>query len=438
LAASLGVVGFRTKLLAFVLSAWPAGIGGALYVYTQQFFVPSSASANLSIYVLAACVIGGFGTILGPVVGSLVVFGLNQFLGSLQQWQDIVFGVLLASFAILCPEGIVGLIDGSAGRPGRIPAALDVRRLFRDRQVAIDHGEQRPRRANRRPTEVALTSNKLSAELPTPDSTGNLELRGVVRSFGGVKAVDTVDLSLKRGTVHALIGSNGSGKTTILNLISGFYRVGGGEIELGSQRLDTRSAARVARLGVGRTFQAPKLITRQTLLQNVQAAAAMTVGGDDVSSVLRLPGGIRSARRARALALEAIAEVGLSDHANDPISRLPHGLRRLGEVGRSLAMNPGVLLLDEPAAGLTHSELERLHDVIRRAADRGVAVLLVEHNVPFVFRLADEVTVLHLGKVIAHGPPDEIRADAKVAQAFLGSQVELIDEVLEPIVTMEA
>jgi ABC-type branched-subunit amino acid transport system ATPase component/ABC-type branched-subunit amino acid transport system permease subunit len=425
LAASLGVVGYRTKLLAFVVSAWPAGVGAALYLYTQEFFVPNSAGDMVSIYVLAACVIGGLGTIMGPLIGGVIVFGLNQFLGSLAQWQDIVFGALLVGFAILAPEGIVGLLErGGVGR--QVPAALDVRRWFSSRDVALDHGERPAHR--RKPSEVVSDPGEPSSAPPRSVATADLVLSGLVRSFGGLTAVDDVNMVVQPGRVHALIGSNGSGKTTILNLVSGFYRLDAGSIELGSTRLDKASAASTAHHGIGRTFQAPKLIAEQTLQENVHAAAAIARRSSDIASVLRFPAGVRDRRAARRAAREAISQVGLSEYADVLVSRLPHGLRRLGEVARSLAGRPGVLLLDEPAAGLTHSELDLLAQVIRKATDRGVAVLLVEHNVPFVFRLADEVTVLHLGRILAQGPPEEIRSDENVARAFLGSQVELIDD----------
>jgi ABC-type branched-subunit amino acid transport system ATPase component/ABC-type branched-subunit amino acid transport system permease subunit len=428
LAASLGISGFRTKLLSFLISAWPAGLGGAFYVYTQQFFSSGSPNTNLSIYVLAACVIGGFGSVLGPIFGGLVVFGLSEFLSGLQEWQGVIFAVMLAGFAILLPEGVMGFVEGPASGRRQLPWTAGLRRAFNGRRVATDHGERLAL------TDV-LTKSRRAEPSPggsgrsvlQPSADGDLELRGVEIRFGGVRAVDGVDLAVRRGTVHALIGSNGSGKTTILNLISGLYRLNAGEILLGSQRLDTRKAYEVARLGVGRTFQTPKLLARETVLANVLSAVEMHAGGNSVASVLRLPSGRRADREARDVALSMIEELGLGDSANLPVALLPHGLRRLVEIARALAASPGVLLLDEPAAGLTHEELDRLGQVISRAADRGVGVLLIEHNVPFVFGLADEVTVLHLGRVIAHGTPEEIRSDEKVAQAFLGSQVELIE-----------
>jgi ABC-type branched-subunit amino acid transport system ATPase component/ABC-type branched-subunit amino acid transport system permease subunit len=435
LAASLGISGYRTKLLAFLLSAWPAGLGGAFYVYSQQFFTSTSADANLSIYVLAACVIGGFGSVMGPVVGGLVVFGLSTFLSSFQQWQGIIFGVLLAGFAILWPEGVMGTLERPGlGRPQ--PPWVGLLRSVSGHRTAVDHGERRPAgRARSGPVEAEPSRTVDAAEHAVTRSTGCLELRDVERSFGGVHAVAGASLQVGRGSIHALIGSNGSGKTTILNLISGFYRVDAGQIWLGDDRLDVLSAAEVARRGIGRTFQTPKLLLRDTLLANVLPAAESTIPCSGFSSVLRLPRGIRADRRAREIALQTVAQLGLDEYAHVPTSRLPHGLRRLGEIARCLAMSPSVLLLDEPAAGLTHAELERLAQVIRGAAERGVAVLLVEHNVPFVFQLATDITVLHLGRVIASGKPQEIMNDKQVAQAFLGSQAELVGSDPQTTVT---
>jgi branched-chain amino acid transport system permease protein len=427
LAASLGIPTFRTKFLAFLLSAWPAGIGGAFYLYTQQFFTATSANVNLSIYVLAACVIGGFGTVLGPLFGGLVVFGLSEFLSGLQQWEGLIFALLLGGFAILLPQGVMGFVESPATGRRQIPWVQALRRSL-GRRPPGDHGEHlRPRRpANLSAAPAGATDRGRGV------SAGDLVLSALSKTFGGVRAVSDVGLSVRRGTVHALIGSNGSGKTTILNLVSGFYRLDGGQILLGDERLDQRSAAEVAHLGVARTFQTPKLLDRESLLTNIQVAAELTSSCRAASSVLRLPKGRRADRSAREIAKASIAELGLQEYTNAPIDLLPHGLRRLSEIARCLATSPAVLLLDEPAAGLTHAELDRLSGVIRRAAAQGIGVLLIEHNVPFVFGLADEITVLHLGQVIATGTPEDIRANDAVAQAFLGSQVERIADRAVP------
>jgi ABC-type branched-subunit amino acid transport system ATPase component len=262
------------------------------------------------------------------------------------------------------------------------------------------------------------------------DGTANtMRLVGLAKRFGGVTAIDDVDLTIEAGTVHGLIGSNGSGKTTILNMLSGFYRLDAGEIWLGETRIDRSSAAQVARAGVGRTFQTPKLLPGETLLDNVRAAADLTVPGHGVAAVLRLPAGRRAERESRERAMACIEAVGLGEYAGLPTERLPHGLRRLGEIARAMAMQPRVLLLDEPAAGLTQAELALLERAVRSAADQGMAVLLIEHNVPFVFGLADQVTALHLGRVIARGTPDEIRDDVQVAEAVLGSALQTDDPV---------
>jgi ABC-type branched-subunit amino acid transport system ATPase component/ABC-type branched-subunit amino acid transport system permease subunit len=412
LTASLGISAYRSKLLAFYLSALPAGLGGAFYVYTQQFVSPGSVSPTLSIYLLAACVIGGFGTVVGPFVGGLLVLGLSQYLGSLAAYQGIVFGGLLVAFSILLPEGLVGAGQGNIGRPAWARALGIPARRFRVARDRTGAGESRvmPQR-----TPAASVSQLLQG-----GPRGGLRISSAVRSFGGIVAVDQVSLEVPRGTVHGLIGSNGSGKTTLLNLASGFYALEAGEVWLGEERADRRAAYRVAQAGTARTFQTPKLVERASVLTNVVLAAESAVPCRPLLSTFRLPSGRRADRAARERAHACLRAVGLETRQGEPASAQPHGVRRLVEVARALAANPGVLLLDEPAAGLAMGEIEVLAQVIRDAADAGVAILLVEHNVPLVLSLCDQVTVMHQGRTLLTGTPDDIRRAPEVARSFLG------------------
>jgi len=255
---------------------------------------------------------------------------------------------------------------------------------------------------------------------------GALVVEGARRSFGGVTAVDNVDLTVKRGQIHGLIGSNGSGKTTLLNLISRFYSLDAGQIRIGSVRLDDKPPHAVARAGIARTFQSPKLMLRQTALENVIPAVELRVRCLGLESVLRLPRGIRANRQARAEALEILETLGLQHVLAQEASALPHGTRRLVELARAIALRPSFVLLDEPAAGLSPVELELLAEVCQNLARSGVGVLLIEHNVPMVLSIADTVTCLHQGKTLFQGTPEELRANTSVASVFLG-----IDEPLE-------
>jgi branched-chain amino acid transport system permease protein len=404
LASSVGVSPYRTKLLAFVLGSAFGGLAGALYVYSQQFMSPDSASVTTSIYVLAACVVGGLGTVAGPVVGGLLVFGLNQFLGGLAQYQGIIFGFLLLAFVIGARDGIVGTIAGARSRlvPGAAdpaagppPAApVTESRLAQDAARATGRGEQ----------------GTLGARLVVSAAT---------RAFGQVLAVDSVDLTVRAGTVHGLVGSNGSGKTTTLNLICGYTRLDSGRVELDGARLDGRAADEIARRGVARTFQTPKLVAGLTVLENLLPAVDPDARLLDISSALRLPAGRRWDKAARGRARDALEVTGIAEWENEVAEHLPHGTRRIVEVARALLLRPRFVLLDEPAAGASPRELEMLARAIRATAQAGVGVLLVEHNIPFVLDLADELTVLHQGRRLAGGPPSILR-DPAVASVFLG------------------
>jgi ABC-type branched-subunit amino acid transport system ATPase component/ABC-type branched-subunit amino acid transport system permease subunit len=407
LAESLGTAPYPTKLVAFLLSSVPAGLGGALYVYSQQLISPASATISplISINLLAACVIGGFGTVWGPVVGSAIVLGLDQYLGGFQQYEDIVYGIGLIAIVLLLPQGLMG-----------VQPAQWLRQL-RGRGSAA-----RAARAARGET----TRSASGGNPPLPlrrcrDASGELDLAGISKRFGGVTALGGVDLRVAPGRLHALIGPNGSGKTTLLNVASGFYRADRGSVAIGGRRVGNGDATAVARAGVGRTFQTPKLIAARPVLENVLVAADTTVSCLGIESVLRLPRGRRCEASARQRALQCVDHLGLAGAAALPAGTVPHGMQRLVEIARAVASDPLFLLLDEPAAGLSPAEIRHLGRLLRELADAGVGVLLVEHNMPFVLGIADEVTVLHRGQRLCHGTPDEVRRNPEVMRVYLGA-----------------
>lgn len=460
LADSLGISTYRTKLLAFVLSAVPAGLAGALYVYSQQLVSPGSINPLLSIDLLAACVIGGFGTVFGPLVGGIIVLGAPIALTNssvFQEWKDSVYAVLLIATVLLLPGGLVGF------RPQHLLARVrSTRRPFRpsgESLVPAAHTPSTgslggpaqgnavggsaistavapaPRPTSPRTDDAAdppTNGGAVPAGAPRPaarrdgasrlERTGDpvLELRDISKRFGGVLALDGVDLEVRRGRIHALIGPNGSGKTTLLNVASGFYRADRGDILVDGQPI-RGGADTVARRGVSRTFQTPKLVEAATLLDNVLVAAEQDHRSTDIEAVLRLPRGRKAHREATELARDCLQRVGLADVADRRASEAPHGTRRLVEVARAMARRPTVLLLDEPAAGLASEELQILATLLRDLADSGLGVLVVEHNMPFVLSLADDVTVLHRGARLAAGPPDVVRADPAVVGVYLGA-----------------
>jgi ABC-type branched-subunit amino acid transport system ATPase component len=249
-------------------------------------------------------------------------------------------------------------------------------------------------------------------------------IEGARRAFGGVVAVDNVDLIVERGQIHGLIGSNGSGKTTLLNLISGFYTLDAGKIRIGNHIVNNHPPYMVARVGIARTFQSPKLILHASSLDNVIPAVNLRIRCTGIESMLRLPRGHRINKLARQEALDTLNALGLDNVIEETGGALPHGTRRLVELARAVAMRPSFILLDEPAAGLSPTELDLLVAVIKHLADSGVGVLLIEHNVPMVLDIASQVTVLHQGKRLFQGTPQQLRSDTDVASAFLGTRDE--------------
>jgi ABC-type branched-subunit amino acid transport system ATPase component/ABC-type branched-subunit amino acid transport system permease subunit len=407
LAASLGIPAYRTQLSAIAISSAIAGLSGALYVYTQQFFSPGSADASLSTYILAGNTIGGAGTVAGPLLGGAIVLGLSQFLTAFGKYTAIVYALLLLVFVIFVPDGLVARMRPLLIRLG----------LVQPQRWQHQGGEEPPT------SDTPGGARELAAANATQLNAG-LVVEAARRSFGGVVAVDGVSLKVRRGTIHGLIGSNGSGKTTLLNLISGFYRLDSGHVFVDGVQVDGGAPHRAAQNRVGRTFQAPKLVPHASAIENVLPAAEISVGARSLSSILRLPAGRRRSRRAYWRAHAALARLTLQSVAHTRADALPHGTCRLIEVARVVAMDPSYVLLDEPAAGLSPQEVDTLAETMQSMAREGVGVLLIEHNVPLVLRLADDITVLHQGRLLFHGTPAELRANRDVARAFLGDDDE--------------
>lgn len=247
-----------------------------------------------------------------------------------------------------------------------------------------------------------------------------IKLRDVVLTFGAVRAVDGTSIEIKRGSVHGLIGPNGSGKTTTLNIISGYYPPTSGTVEIGNRPLEPGRPETRAGQGIARTFQTPRVVGEASVLDNVMIGGTIKGRAGFLTTLLGLPGHNRDEAGLRKSALDALRVIGLEDLADIRCDRLQHSELRFLEIARALMLRPAFLMLDEPAAGLSADEIHRLGELIKAIKQSGTGVLLVEHHADLIFDICDHVTVLNLGRVLASGTPAEVRAHKEVVSAYLG------------------
>ncbi len=396
-AESFGVQTARAKLLVFIYAAVLAGLSGWLYAHFQRAVNPTPFGLNAGLEYLFIAVVGGAGYVWGAVLGASIVVVLKEFLQSFLpvvfhgsvQLETVIFGILLVVLLQVAPGGMWP----------RLAALLTFAPSKRPRPQAADALPPR--------TKAVALSETL------------LDIQAARKQFGGVIAVNDVSFDVQAREIVALIGPNGAGKSTTFNLVTGVLRATGGTISILGHKVDNAPPQEIAKLGVARTFQHVKLVPDMTVLENVAIGAHLRGHSGAIASMLRLDRKDEAALLAEAA--RRIERVGLGEQMHQLAGSLSLGQQRIVEIARALCVDPILLLLDEPAAGLRHMEKQKLASLLRQLRAEGMSILLVEHDMGFVMDIADRIVVLEFGTKIAEGTPAAVRANPDVIKAYLGT-----------------